>query len=182
MTNCDLTPRTRFKLAATTPIVKGLFNALRFIPEDAVIGLTRKFYGQNGYPAGQEFVEKAFRTLKHVFRTANPTCKKRIINNMIINEGIRGQQVRTRVTQQVGFDVPTLVVVSPTQRCPLKCYGCYSAEHSKTEDLTYEAFDRMVSQAKAMGIYFIVITGGEPYIYDGLFDLFAKHDDVYFQT
>lgn len=178
----SLSVSAKIRLAATTPVVKGLFHLLPYISDGAVISLTRKFYGENGYPAGQDFIEKAFSTMKQVFKTANPNCKRAIINNMVINEGIRGQQLRSQVTREVGFDIPTLMVVSPTQRCPLKCYGCYSAEHSKAEDLSFEAFDRLVTQAKEMGIYFFVITGGEPYIYPHMFDIFEKHSDVYFQT
>lgn len=180
--NCELSTGTKVKLAATTPIVKGLFNALPRIPENWVTGILRKFYGENSYPAGQEFIEKIFATLKIILRDANPNCKRAIINNMIINEGIKGQQIRTRVTKELGFDIPVLVVVSPTQSCPLRCYGCYSAEHAKDGDLTFEAFDRLVTQAKEMGIYFFVITGGEPYVYKHMFEIFEKHSDVYFQT
>jgi MoaA/NifB/PqqE/SkfB family radical SAM enzyme len=173
---------TKVKLATTTPIMKGLFTALPYIPEGAVISFSRRMYGENGYPAGQEFIEKAFASLKHIFKNANANCRRAIINNMIINEGVRGQQKRNFVTKKMGFDIPVLLVVSPTQRCPLSCYGCYSAEHSKSEDLTFEAFDKLITEAKEMGIYFFVISGGEPYIYDRIFELFAKHNDAYFQT
>ena len=178
----ELPVKTRLKLGATTPLIKGLCHALPYIPESSLISLVKKLYGENGYPAGQKFIEKTFSAMKHVFKTANPNCKRAVIQNMVINEGIRGQQVRSLVTKKVGFDIPTLLVVSPTQRCPLKCYGCYAAEHSQEQDLTFEAFDRLVTQAKEMGIYFFVLTGGEPYIYEHMFDIFEKHSDVYFQT
>lgn len=177
-----LSTKTKIKLATTTPVIKSLFSVMPYIPEDAVVGLVKKLYGENGYPAGQEFIEKAMRMLKFIFKTANPKCRKAIIDNMVVNEGIRGQQIRNLVTKEIGFDIPVLVVVSPTQRCPLKCYGCYSANHSKNDDLSFEAFDRLVTQAKEMGIHFFVVSGGEPYIYDHLFDIFEKHSDVYFQT
>jgi MoaA/NifB/PqqE/SkfB family radical SAM enzyme len=172
----------KFKLATTTPIAKTLFNFLPYISDNMVTSVIRKFYGESCYPAAQEFIEKAFSTLKGVFKTANPNCKRKIINNLIINEGIRGQALRNQTTKEVGFDIPVLLVISPTQRCPLRCYGCYSAEHAKDEDLSFEAFDRLVTQAKNMGIYFFVITGGEPYVYEHMFDIFEKHDDCYFQT
>jgi len=178
----ELTTKEKVKLGLTTPIIKGLFNALPYIPESTVINMTKKFYGENGYPAGQEFLEKTFASLKLIFKTANSNCKKAIINNMIINEGIRGQRKRRMVTKELGFDIPVLLVVSPTQRCPLRCYGCYAAEHSKESDLTFEAFDKLVTEAKEMGIHFFVITGGEPYVYEDLFKIFEKHSDVYFQT
>ncbi len=180
--NVTLPLGTRAKLAVTTPIVRGVMNAVSLLPARTAVGVTKAFYGENGYPEGQAFIDKSIATLKHIFKTANATCKMKIIENMVINEGIVGQQLRGVVTRDLGFDVPVLVVVSPTQRCPLKCYGCYSAQHSKTEDLSFEAFDRLVTDAKAMGIYFFVITGGEPYVYEHLFPIFEKHSDVYFQT
>ncbi len=178
----ELSMGTKLKLAATTPIVKGLFKTLPYISEDFVINTMKKFYGENNYPAGQLFIEKVFRTLKSVFKDANPNCKRAIINNMIVNEGVVGQKKRNRVTQEVGFDIPLMLVVSPTQRCPLRCYGCYAAEHARDSDLTFEAFDKLITEAKEMGIYFFVISGGEPYIYDRIFEIFEKHSDAYFQT
>lgn len=180
--NYQLSTKAKLKLAVTKPIVKALFKALPYISENFVISTIKKLYGENSYPAGQEFIEKVFSSLKLILKTANPACKKAIINNMIINEGIYGQQLRNLVTANVGFDIPTLVVISPTQRCPLKCYGCYAAEHSKSEDLKFEAFDKLICDAKEMGVYFFVVTGGEPYIYPHMFEIFKKHSDCYFQT
>jgi MoaA/NifB/PqqE/SkfB family radical SAM enzyme len=180
--NFELPVATKLKLAATTPVVKGMFRALPHIPEQTVISLIKRFYGENCYPAGQDFIEKAFASLKHILKTANPKCRKAIINNMIVNVGIYGQQRRNQTTEKIGFDIPLLLAISPTQRCPLSCYGCYAAEHSKEADLNFEALDRLICEAKNIGIYFFVITGGEPYIYDRIFDLFKKHGDCYFQT
>lgn len=181
MTN-RLSTRAKLKLKATTPIVKGLFNALPHISDKAVISLIKTLFGENRYPEGQIFIEKVFSSLKQIFKTANATCRKAIINNMIINEGVRGQKIRNQVTKELGFDIPVLLVITPTQRCPLKCYGCYAAEHENHEDLTYEAFDKVITEAKALGIYFFVISGGEPFIYDRIFDIFEKHNDAYFQV
>jgi MoaA/NifB/PqqE/SkfB family radical SAM enzyme len=178
----ELNFKQKAKIALTTPIVKGLFGALPYIPENLVISTMRKFFGENNYPAGQEFIEKVFSSLKYIFKNANSNCKKAIIQNMIINEGVRGQRIRKKATEDLGFDIPVLAVVSPTQRCPLRCYGCYAAEHAKDADLSFEAFDRLIIEAKEMGIYFFVITGGEPYIYEHMFEIFEKHSDVYFQT
>lgn len=174
--------QTKLKLAATTPIVRGLFNVLPYTSEKMVISATKKLYGENGYPAGQKFIENAFSTLRQVFKKSNAQCKKAIINNLIIKEGIYGQQMRSFITKNMGFDIPTILVFSPTQRCPLNCYGCYSAEHSKESDLSFEVFDKLLIEAKAMGVYFFVISGGEPFIYKHMFDIFERHNDAYFQV
>jgi len=182
MIEYELPTEKRLKLAAGIPIAKGMFHVLPRLSDKFVISLTRKLYGKNQFPAGQEFLEKAISMLGLILRRANPNARRAIINNMFINEGIKGQAIRKAVSQKLGFDIPVLIVVSPTQRCPLRCYGCYAAEEPKDGDLSYERFDRLIEEAKEMGIHFFVITGGEPYVYDHMFDLFEKHSDAYFQT
>ncbi len=48
--------------------------------------------------------------------------------------------------------------------------------------LSNETFSRICREAKDVGIYFITVTGGEPFFYPGLLDLFAEHNDMYFQV
>ena len=178
----DLDKKTKMKLNATIPLLKAMFKVYPYVPDEVLLFAMKKMFGENQYPYGQMFLERALVTMKRVFKTANPKCREAIINNMVVNEGIIGQQKRKKITAQLGFDIPLLLVISPTQRCPLKCYGCYSAEQNKFEDLPFEVLDRLITEAKEMGQYFFVISGGEPFIYKGIFDLWKKHSDAYFQV
>jgi len=131
---------------------------------------------------GQKFLEKALISLKRAMGQAHPRYREKMIKNLIINEMVRGQAQRNWITEQLGYEVPLLLVISPTMRCPLRCYGCYSAEYARDSDLDYETFDRTLSEAKSLGSYFMVVSGGEPFIYDRIFDLLKKHDDIWFQV
>ena len=131
---------------------------------------------------GQKFLEKALLSFKRAMGRANPRCREKMIRNLVINEMVRGHAQRNWITEQLGYEIPLSLVLSPTMRCPLRCYGCYSAEYARNSDLDYETFDRTLTEAKSLGSYFMVVSGGEPLIYDGIFDLLKKHDDIWFQV
>jgi MoaA/NifB/PqqE/SkfB family radical SAM enzyme len=85
-----------------------------------------------------------------------------------------------------GVKPPSFLVISPTQRCNLRCTNCYASSDSKTTpQLSFKTVDRMVKEIKedASG-RFIVLSGGEPLMYkDGdktMFDLFEKYNDIFF--
>jgi MoaA/NifB/PqqE/SkfB family radical SAM enzyme len=63
----------------------------------------------------------------------------------------------------------------------LTCVGCYAGNYNKEEDLSYELVDRILNEAKDLGIYFITVSGGEPFMWPHLLDIFEKHHDMFFQ-
>ena len=108
--------------------------------------------------------------------------RRKIAANLIFNEFTVGYSIR-RAHSTDGNWVPGFFVMSPTMRCTLKCRGCYSGIYPKDEVLSYEEMDRILDEARELGIYFVVISGGEPYLLaDQLLHLFRKHDDMYFLT
>lgn len=172
----------RAALGAKCSLVSTTIRASSRLPDKWLVGAVRRLAGTNQFPRGQQFLEKALLTLKRAMGRANPRCRAKIIENLIVNEMVRGQAQRNWVTEQLGYEVPLLLVISPTMRCPLRCYGCYSAEYARSADLPYGRFDRLLGEAKAIGARFIVLSGGEPFTYDGIFDLWRRHDDLWFQV
>ena len=89
--------------------------------------------------------------------------------------------------EEEGFKAPWFFVISPTNACNLNCYGCYAHEYEKGQGLSYPTFDRILREAKQLGIQFIIISGGEPFHYKDrktgkdLLDLLEEHDDMFFQ-
>ncbi|MCQ2258307.1 MAG: radical SAM protein [Bacteroidaceae bacterium] len=75
---------------------------------------------------------------------------------------------------------PAFVMISVTESCNLRCSGCWVSAGGKKR-LTNEQLDGIISSCKAEGSYFFGILGGEPLMYKGLFDVFKKHSDCYFQ-
>ncbi len=112
----------------------------------------------------------------------NPQNKRKLIENLIFNWSVAGARIRWDLNSKELW-VPSLVVVSPTMRCNLNCTGCYSGLYSKDGELSEAEIDDVLAQCKQMGVYFIVVSGGEPYTMKRtLFRLFKKYNDMYFLT
>jgi len=130
------------------------------------------------FKAGHPGARLAMRFLRDI----NPKVRNRVLRNLIVKEGLIAPNKRHRIKEKEGFYPPSLMVVSPTMRCNLKCYGCYAGNYTKDEDLPFEEFDRIIREGKELGIYLYVVSGGEPFVWDGLMDIFEKHNDCVFQV
>jgi len=115
----------------------------------------------------------------------SPNVRYKLLNNLANNAIMKGKIMRQEFKEKHGFSPPSLGVMSPTMRCNLTCTGCYAFEYNKkkTGDLSFEVMDRVCKEVKGFGGYFMVITGGEPYVRkQDLLKLFEKHNDMYFIT
>jgi len=118
--------------------------------------------------------------LVRIGRLANPVARRLLIRNLIFHWGVRGASLRISIRKS-GKWVPFVVTMSPTMRCNLNCRGCYSGLYSKQGELSEEELDRLFTECKQIGDYFVVLTGGEPFLLkDSLLRLFRKHSDMYF--
>ncbi|MGD0837961.1 MAG: radical SAM protein [Polyangia bacterium] len=172
----------RAALGTRAAMVSAVIRGSAHLPDEWLVRGVRRLAGTNQFPMGQAFLEKALVSLKRAIARANPRCRTKLIQNLIVNEMVRGQEQRNWVTEQLGYEIPLLLVISPTMRCPLRCYGCYSAEYARNSDLEFATLDGLLSEAESLGNYFMVISGGEPFIYDGIYDLWKKHDQIWFQV
>jgi MoaA/NifB/PqqE/SkfB family radical SAM enzyme len=139
----------------------------------AVIKSAREKF-QDGHPGAK----LAMRFLRDI----NPKVRNKLLRNLIVKEGLIAPNRRHRLSETEGFYPPSLLVISPTMRCNLKCYGCYAGNYTKEEDLPFEEFDRIVTEGKELGIFLYIVSGGEPFIWNGLMDIFEKHNDCVFQV
>lgn len=120
--------------------------------------------------------------LARIGRLANPVARRRLVRNLFFHWGVRGASRRIALRKD-GFWAPFVVAISPTMRCNLNCRGCYAGLYSKQGELSEAELDRLFTECKSMGDYFVVLTGGEPYLLkDSLLRLFRKHSDMYFLT
>ncbi|MCD6415421.1 MAG: radical SAM protein [Planctomycetes bacterium] len=63
-----------------------------------------------------------------------------------------------------GLPTPVTAVIEPTDRCNLKCPGCYAASSRGGSDMPFERLVDIVQQIVDMGVTLITISGGEPFI------------------
>ena len=117
-----------------------------------------------------------------VLHEAHPNCRRRLVENLFVNNTWLGDRQRQDVEARYGLRPPHLLVISPTMRCNLRCYGCYAGAYDQKDDLPFDTWNRIITEGKALGIYFYTISGGEPFFRRDLFDIAERHSDCYFQV
>ncbi len=133
-----------------------------------------KEYVKQGHPA--------VKLIERVLYDLSPECRFRTIYNLFILALLSETSRREQISVSEGFRPPLFFVVSPTMRCNLNCFGCYAGEYDQGDGLRHEEVDRIFGEALDMGIHFITLSGGEPFLRPDLLDLFEKHRDIIFQV
>jgi len=119
--------------------------------------------------------------IKRLAKQTSPHIRKRIINNLLINEYMQGSQKREQLRKQ-SLAAPEAYLISPTMRCNLRCPGCYAATYSQKDDLELNVIDRVISEGEELGMFWVTILGGEPFIRKDMWEIYARHEDVFFQV
>ncbi|MBE0415647.1 MAG: radical SAM protein [Dehalococcoidia bacterium] len=120
--------------------------------------------------------------IKRIMRQTNRRCKTQFVANMIMRQFWLGAKRREEVLAQEGFKPSWVYLISPTMRCNLRCKGCYAASYNIKDDLELEVINRVLDEGKELGIYFVTILGGEPFIRKDMWEVYRRHDDVMFQV
>ncbi|MDZ4043457.1 MAG: radical SAM protein [Eubacteriales bacterium] len=115
-----------------------------------------------------------------VLKDTNPNVLQRLVYNFFINSMLMGIPRQLHLSETLSFNVPCTILVDPTSACNLQCEGCWAGAYAQHDELEYERLDRLCGEAKELGIYWMVMSGGEPFMYPRLFDLAAKHSDMAF--
>ena len=72
------------------------------------------------------------------------------------------------------------IAMSPTMQCNLSCKGCYATDYPREDEMSLETIDAVLSSAEDLGVYAVVVTGGEPLLREGLLDLLSGHRRLVF--
>ena len=142
-------------------------------------------YHCEGFKKMSSMAEENHPTLgvfKKAFRNLHPNVRKKLISNLLVNFIVLGRGIRDREEKARNLHLPNFLVISPTMRCNLHCRGCYAGEYGKSDELSFEELDRILTEAKALGMYFFTFTGGECFLREDLFELWEKHADCFFQV
>ena len=120
--------------------------------------------------------------IRRLARNLNPKCKKALIKTFFVNAVFKEASQSREYADKEGFLPPWFLVLSPTMRCNLNCIGCSTRRYTKNDDLPIPLIDRLLDEAREMGIHFMVTQGGEMFVYEEMLDLYKKHKDMYFQV
>lgn len=106
---------------------------------------------------------------------------KAFLENVIVNGSIVGYPKQQAAAKEHGCNVPWTMLIDPTSACNLKCTGCWAADYGKAMSLTYAELDRLIEEAKGLGIHVFLFSGGEPLVRKrDIMMLCQRHDDCEF--
>ena len=91
--------------------------------------------------------------------------------------------VRLRKTwSERGTQVPPLMILSITDRCNLRCKGCYAQAHRKAGGGEMDAVKlrKLLGQARDLGVSIVLVAGGEPLTRPEILDITADFPEIIF--
>ncbi len=78
--------------------------------------------------------------------------------------------------------VPPIIMFSITNRCNLRCAGCYNQSFHCADngELSAEKLRSITREAKEIGVSFFVIAGGEPFMRPEYVEIMKEHPEIIF--
>lgn len=96
-------------------------------------------------------------------------------------KGVRSVQ-RFKRRLKNGHSFPAFLYISITNRCNLRCRGCWVDVTSPEKTIDFDALDRLISSTERRGNSFFGILGGEPFLHPDLIGVMEAHPACYFQV
>lgn len=119
--------------------------------------------------------------LMRFYTDVNPFVRKKLFENFIVNGAVLGFPKEERNQEIHGCNIPWAILMDMTSDCNLHCTGCWAAEYGCKLNLSYEDIDNIVRQAKELGVYTFLLSGGEPFVRSSdMFKLAKAHNDCIF--
>jgi MoaA/NifB/PqqE/SkfB family radical SAM enzyme len=118
---------------------------------------------------------------QRVLKESNPKQREKIVH-FLVSQFLEGTNRRKDFELRTGYYPPRAMLISPTMRCNLNCYGCYAGDYSKEKELKFEEIHRILNEAEEMGIHLVVVLGGEPFLRRDLFDIYRGHPEMFFHV
>jgi MoaA/NifB/PqqE/SkfB family radical SAM enzyme len=111
------------------------------------------------------------------------TTDARLLWKFAYNFGFKGmlsvQRFKKRLKQGKVF--PPFLYISVTNKCNLRCAGCWVDVAGPQTNLDRDHLQRLIDNAKQHGNSFFGILGGEPLLYPDLIPVLEANPDCYFQ-
>jgi MoaA/NifB/PqqE/SkfB family radical SAM enzyme len=118
--------------------------------------------------------------IARILTEVDANVQQHLLVNLFIHANLMGIPKQRRLSEQLGYSIPYTILIDPTSACNLRCKGCWAGAYNKHHSLSFEEVDRIITEAKELGIYFFVMSGGEPLMWPHLFKLCQKHEDAAF--
>jgi len=113
---------------------------------------------------------------------ASDTVWQKFVDNFVIGVVTERKNAVATTKKDLGYHPPVTLVLNPTMRCNLRCNGCYAYSFNKNSDMDRSLLEKVLTEARELGIQFITITGGEPFLYPDIEGLFENFSDMIFMV
>jgi MoaA/NifB/PqqE/SkfB family radical SAM enzyme len=124
----------------------------------------------------------AKRLFRRVLDYLPPQNSHSLFETLFYRAWFLGGKKRDQFEVEHGFRPPFVMILSPTLHCNLRCKGCYTLGYGTKPELPYELVKRVLSECQEMGIQFVTVLGGEPFVYPNLFQMIEEHPQIFFQV
>lgn len=126
----------------------------------------------------QSFITPMNEALRNVFWQILRISSRRPMQGLLVLKALYQQwksSLRRRQWLNQGIHVPPYLIASVTQRCNLRCKGCYAQAHVrpeiKSEEMSLEDWSDILRESHGLGISVVLLAGGEPLARQGLLDV-----------
>lgn len=125
--------------------------------------------------------QAAYKWQKQIY-TSTPKAWQHALKTKFLLRRFYGTFHRRQLERE-GHIVPSMITISVNSpaSCNLSCAHCYANSHEAAE-LPVNVFRKVLAEQESLGIYSVMISGGEPLLYKGLMDLFHEFPDTTFDV
>ena len=121
------------------------------------------------------------RFVDRILDETDPHYAKTMLLNMGYESFFRGTKTIREMREVYHCNIPWLILFDPTSACNMHCIGCWSGTYGHKSNLSFEDMDKVVTEGKALGTHFFMMTGGEPLVRKkDILKLCEKHNDCFF--
>jgi len=154
-----------------------------------LVDLADKMDVGNAYAAQRKAVREAlsdpennwYKLVRSLWTDIDPHVRRTLFENFVINANFLWAPRRNAAMEKYQCNIPWTLLMDPTSACNLHCTGCWAAEYGNKLNMSLEALDSIIGQAKELGIHMFIYSGGEPLVRKkDIITLCEKHSDCVF--
>lgn len=118
-----------------------------------------------------------------MLKDTHPNVRRKFFQNFIVHADFIGLELRRRAMKKYNCNIPWAILMDPTSACNLHCTGCWAGEYQLNNNLSLELLDRIINEAKEIGVRMYLFSGGEPLVRKkDIIKLCEKHNDCMFMA
>lgn len=175
----------KFKMSFEDRAKKALINSICLLIErnpdgsiPKIFKLSKALIKDDSTKTLLSSIEKSYEeipSVKEFFDTSllniNPEIRKNIFMSLVGNNNSSSKKSEKYI--------PLSVILNPNNKCNLSCVNC-TLSNTSAEKPNFNDVDKIIGNAQKLGINYIVLFGGEPFLLDFMFKIYEKYNNIIF--